>query len=375
VVLSAMLWTLVDKTYQARRLEARIHIQEQHLSQWQQMICMDLLSNLPLEKGGIKQKVLSLTTIIICSALAQAQLDLLDTRLSRALIVKREVICKKLNSRTRPVLIFVVGIQGRAQRMTVKSMQGLYQIVKLPKTINLLLQDIWDPYLGPNYRQRQRENLVKAIAEFDNPLEMFFMLQLEPLETLPFSFGNPSNPLRRPDVRDIIELFETKFEVKFLVSLQTLDDGVRYAMENFASVCPKNSSVNPEGYAECSELHLRGRMTADAMEYITGQLQMISKEYYRVLWYDDMNTNRHTLDRPLQMFLGVRVGAARKIVGGIKKQKPVMASLSPQQKMFLFRLVGAVKTAQWTPILRDDVDLAKFKLVDKSYRIEEVCVP
>ena len=46
LVLGAMLWTPTARAEEARELEARIQIQQEQLSQWQQMICMDLLSEL-----------------------------------------------------------------------------------------------------------------------------------------------------------------------------------------------------------------------------------------------------------------------------------------------------------------------------------------
>lgn len=320
----------------------------------------------------------------------EADTQLLAARLNLVPREQRPVLCKSPNARARSTLIFVAGMDGRALRITVKSLLSVMQVGRFPPEVNALVQEIWDPLLPELHRQQLRGRLHRVLDEHEDPATMYYMLQYEPQGTLAYPFGLPANPLRRPDLVDLIALFEPRFDVKIIVVLQTLDEGVRYAMEvmpspcqsllNASSAAAAAAAAGPSpknGLGEenlCSDIGYRGRMAEDAMQHITAQLQVLSREYYRVLWYDDMNARRMVMADALRSYLRLRAGAAKKIVRGIRRSKATLAPVTQAQRLFLFRMVGALKPAQWMPVLQDDVDLARFVSSDKTYQEEELCL-
>jgi len=302
---------------------------------------------------------------------------LLDARLSLVPLEKRPVVCKSANARTRATLIFVVGIDGRALRITVKSLLSIFQVTQFPDIVNSLLHEIWDPMLSEEYRAEQRRKLQEFLVNYEAPVDMFQMVQFDN-HTLAYPFGSPPNPLRRPDLLDVIALFEPKYDVKIIVALQSLEEGIRYALDRFPSPCEslRNTSeaLFPRDGDGCNDINYRARTAEDGMAHLTGQLQLLSREYYRVLWYDDMTGHWPDMGKPLQAYLKLMRWNAMRVMKRIKRLKVNLAQLTQGQKLFLFKMVGAIKTAQWAPILQNEFDLIRFVASDRSYAEEEICV-
>lgn len=306
---------------------------------------------------------------------------------------KREVVCKNPDSKGRPIFIFVVGGEGTGHHLVANLVDKFPGVQRLSRHVQQLFAEMWEPAINEERRFTKRQELVTLLKEVsddamaDKSKGTHFVIQTSNFDMYSFPYDEPRNPLRRPDVIDLISLVEPLFDLRILVttrdpmsSIVSLIRRKWWTLEMCEQGVPvptRKVRLYTEGpLGECGYIPVQARVVEDALVYINAQMLAVSREYFQTFRYEDFLEDSERFVAPLAKFLGFQPGEiSEHVTSHVQKRKEDYTQmLSEKQRETITSLFSGEKRPHyWKGLERDDWHILNFDASDRRFKEEEIC--
>ena len=323
------------------------------------------------------------TTELVVAAAAEA--------VAKAHARTRRVLCKDPALASRPVFTFVVGAEGTGHHLVTSAIFNFPGVTSGPIEMEQLFAEIWEPTLNDDMKKEKIARLSGLLQEQANKLAKtmevpgaqrpHLVIQRDG-DMLSYPFDSPRNPLRRPDLLELVRLVEPLFDLKIIVTARNPLDSIAslirrgwWGESHCKSEVPRPTRTGlftESGLGGCSPIGVQARVVEDAMIYIESQLRSVSHDYFRVLRYEEMVARPADFAEPLATFLEVKVEDMTKSLRNVKGSSGDYGkTLTPIQLETIEGIFHPTKEVLW-PYMEDrTMNLLTAPKVKEG----EVCLP
>jgi len=291
---------------------------------------------------------------------------------------QKVVLCKASPQQDTTVLFLIVGVESPGLRQVFDLVRGFKGVQEAPPDLAALLSQYSSPFIDEKKKAGLRQGIKEVLLKLKTGAAPRIVVSVGPLGAVPFPIGDPFHPLHRPDLLDLLSLFQPAFEVRLLVVADDPLESLAHQLTIHPDPCKGSDSIllplDVVDSGTCEREMVVARMVETSLVALSTQLQALSRELFTVLDYRSALRDSGAVAEPLLKFLLFEPTEHRRDLVTSTMAKLAASEAARARKLFsghlekrILGVLSGLRQLRWGHLLRKEFSLVRSPEAPDSY--------